>query len=58
MEAFTRLNNALGKEGAGLGLALVKDIASYHGSEPQLLKSKLLNGLLVRIAFKASQAPR
>ncbi|MEQ5403176.1 sensor histidine kinase N-terminal domain-containing protein [Providencia rettgeri] len=57
MEAFTRLNNALGKEGAGLGLALVKDIASYHGSEPQLLKSKLLNGLLVRIAFKASQAP-
>ncbi|MDH2375583.1 MULTISPECIES: sensor histidine kinase [Providencia] len=57
MEAFTRLNNALGKEGAGLGLALVKDIASYHGSEPQLLKGKLLNGLLVRIAFKASQAP-
>ncbi|HEP0305756.1 TPA: sensor histidine kinase N-terminal domain-containing protein [Providencia rettgeri] len=57
MEAFTRLNNALGKEGAGLGLALVKDIASYHGSEPQLLKSELLNGLLVRIAFKASQAP-
>ncbi|BBU96461.1 sensor histidine kinase N-terminal domain-containing protein [Providencia rettgeri] len=57
MEAFTRLNNALGKEGAGLGLALVKDIASYHGSEPQLLKSKLLKGLLVRIAFKASQAP-
>ncbi|MEX9847315.1 sensor histidine kinase N-terminal domain-containing protein [Providencia rettgeri] len=57
MEAFTRLNNALGKEGAGLGLALVKDIASYHGSEPELLKSKLLNGLLVRIAFKASQAP-
>lgn len=57
MEAFTRLNNAFGKEGAGLGLALVKDIASYHGSEPQLLKSELLGGLLVRIAFKVSQAP-
>ncbi|MEQ4675581.1 sensor histidine kinase N-terminal domain-containing protein [Providencia vermicola] len=57
MEAFTRLNNALGKEGAGLGLALVKDIASYHDSEPQLLKSELLGGLLVRIAFTASHAP-
>lgn len=57
MEAFTRLNNALGKEGAGLGLALVKDIASYHGSEPQLLKSELLGGLLVRISFKVSKAP-
>ncbi|MGG4609067.1 sensor histidine kinase [Providencia sp. Me31A] len=57
MEAFTRLNNALGKEGAGLGLALVKDIASYHGSEPQLLKSELLGGLLVRIGFKVSKAP-
>ncbi|MBO1929335.1 hypothetical protein J4731_15310 [Providencia rettgeri] len=33
----------------------MKDIASYHGSESQLLKSKLINGLLVRIVFKASQ---
>lgn len=40
MEAFTRLNNALAMEGSGLGLALVKDIAIYHGTDLQLLKEE------------------
>ncbi len=58
LKAFMRLNNAKGLEGSGLGLALVKDIASYHGSELQLLKSEHLGGLLVRITLKASRAPK
>ncbi|MCT8343339.1 MULTISPECIES: sensor histidine kinase [Photorhabdus] len=52
--AFNRLDNAAGHEGAGLGLALVKDIGIYHGTHPQLLPSETLGGLLVRIPFRLS----
>ncbi|MTC59353.1 HAMP domain-containing protein [Providencia rustigianii] len=58
VKAFMRLNNAKGLEGSGLGLALVKDIANYHGSELQLLKSEQLGGLLVRITLKTSRPPK
>ncbi|MBP6122664.1 MULTISPECIES: sensor histidine kinase [Providencia] len=58
MEAFTRLNNALGMEGSGLGLTLVKDIADYHDAQLQLLKSQELGGLLVRVKFTVSSAPK
>ncbi|SUI52727.1 Uncharacterised protein [Serratia marcescens] len=37
--------------GAGLGLALVKDITAYHGTRPELLSSAALGGLLVRVRF-------
>ncbi len=52
--AFNRLDNAAGHEGAGLGLALVKDIGIYHGTYLQLLPSETLGGLLVRIPFRLS----
>lgn len=55
MEAFTRLNNALAMEGSGLGLALVKDIAIYHGTDLQLLKGRELGGLLAKVVFQTSQ---
>ncbi|MGF7444256.1 hypothetical protein V7P28_10000, partial [Klebsiella michiganensis] len=37
--------------GAGLGLALVSDIARLHRSHPQLLRSETLGGLKVRLRF-------
>ena len=37
--------------GAGLGLALVKDIADWHGTHAELHTSPALGGLRVRLAF-------
>ncbi|MFI8416811.1 sensor histidine kinase [Serratia sp. NPDC078593] len=51
LQPFYRLDNAGAQPGAGLGLALVKDISSYHGTRPELLVSEALGGLLVRIRF-------
>lgn len=48
---FHRLDNVGEQSGAGLGLALVKDIAIYHQSHPELLTGGNLGGLLVRIRF-------
>ncbi|WP_404273475.1 sensor histidine kinase [Yersinia similis] len=49
---FNRLDNVGEQQGAGLGLALVKDITAYHTTRPELLRSELLGGLLVRISFR------
>ncbi|CNH18961.1 signal transduction histidine-protein kinase BaeS [Yersinia aldovae] len=48
---FHRLDNVGQHPGAGLGLALVKDITTYHKTRPELLPSELLGGLRVRIRF-------
>ncbi|ENA1775544.1 sensor histidine kinase [Yersinia ruckeri] len=52
---FHRLDNVGDQPGAGLGLALVKDIANYHQSHPELLFGETLGGLLVRIRFSLHQ---
>ncbi|MEH4564843.1 sensor histidine kinase N-terminal domain-containing protein [Klebsiella oxytoca] len=48
---FHRLENVGDNPGAGLGLALVSDIARLHRSHPQLLRSETLGGLKVRLRF-------
>ena len=45
---FHRLDNSAEQSGAGIGLALVNDIARYHRTRPELLRS-VAGGLLVRI---------
>lgn len=52
LQPFYRLDNVGEQPGAGLGLALVKDIAAYHHTRPELLSSRTLGGLLVRVRFK------
>ncbi|WP_226093327.1 sensor histidine kinase [Dickeya oryzae] len=51
MRPFHRLDNHHGLPGAGLGLALVRDIALWHHARLQLLDCPSLGGLRVRIAF-------
>ncbi|AHG18789.1 histidine kinase [Chania multitudinisentens RB-25] len=51
LQPFYRLDNVGEQSGAGLGLALVKDITHYHGTRPELLTSATLGGLLVRVRF-------
>lgn len=50
---FHRLDNAAEQSGAGLGLALVNDIARLHSTRPDLLRSPTSGGLLVRIKLLA-----
>lgn len=50
---FHRLDNSAEQSGAGIGLALVNDIARYHRTRPELLRSPM-GGLLVRIKLAAS----
>lgn len=52
LQPFHRLDNVGAQPGAGLGLALVKDITAYHGTQLELLSSPTLGGLLVRVCFK------
>ncbi|CAI0705356.1 sensor histidine kinase [Serratia ficaria] len=52
LQPFHRLDNVGDQPGAGLGLALVKDITAYHRTRPELLSSAALGGLLVRVRFK------
>jgi len=52
LQPFHRLDNVGSQPGAGLGLALVKDITHYHRTRPELLASPLLGGLLVRVRFE------
>lgn len=49
---FHRLDNSAEQSGAGIGLALVNDIARYHRTRPELLRSAL-GGLLVRVKLTA-----
>ena len=49
---FHRLDNSAEQSGAGIGLALVNDIARYHRTRPELLRSAL-GGLLVRVKLAA-----
>lgn len=48
-QPFRRLEQGSEQPGAGLGLALVRDIAHYHHGEVVLLPSSQLGGLLVRL---------
>lgn len=49
LQPFQRLDNVGCAVGAGLGLALVNDIARLHRTSPQLSRSETLGGLRVRI---------
>jgi two-component system, OmpR family, sensor histidine kinase TctE len=55
---FHRLENVGDNPGAGLGLALVSDIARLHRSHPQLLRSTALGGLKVSLRFLAAAPAR
>lgn len=48
---FHRLDNVDNVPGAGIGLALVNDIARLHRTHPQLSRSETLGGLSVRVRF-------
>ncbi|HGY5180714.1 sensor histidine kinase [Citrobacter braakii] len=48
---FHRLDNVGNVPGAGIGLALVNDIARLHRTHPQLSRSEALGGLSVRLRF-------
>ncbi len=48
-QPFQRLEQGSEQPGAGLGLALVRDIAHYHHGEVVLLPATQLGGLLVRL---------
>nr|WP_310615620.1 sensor histidine kinase N-terminal domain-containing protein [Pantoea cypripedii] len=51
LQPFSRLDNGLQQPGAGIGLALVKDICAWHGAELRLDRSPQLGGLRVTISF-------
>ena len=51
MLPFHRLDNVGNVPGAGIGLALVNDIARLHRTHPQLARSETLGGLSVRVRF-------
>ena len=48
---FHRLDNVGNVPGAGIGLALVNDIARLHRTHPQLTRSETLGGLRVQVRF-------
>ncbi|CCJ76097.1 Tricarboxylate transport sensor protein TctE [Cronobacter muytjensii 530] len=54
---FRRLDNAGMHPGAGLGLALVNDIARWHRTRAELLNGDRLGGLLVRVRLPLHRAP-
>ena len=51
LQPFGRLDNA-SQPGAGIGLALVKDICAWHGAQLQLDRSPQLGGLRIIISFR------
>lgn len=50
LQPFTRLDHS-GQPGAGIGLALVKDICAWHGARLRLDRSPQLGGLRVTVSF-------
>ncbi|PJG57553.1 sensor histidine kinase [Aeromonas cavernicola] len=57
-QPFLRLEHGADQPGAGLGLALVRDIAHYHHGEVSLLAAPQLGGLLVRLSLPLEPHPR
>lgn len=53
LQPFQRLDNAGDIAGAGIGLALVNDIARLHRAQPHFGRSGTLGGLLVRMRLAA-----
>ncbi len=51
LQPFYRLEHSSQVAGSGLGLALVKDIARWHGSQAQLSQSAQLGGLQITVQF-------
>lgn len=51
LQPFSRLDQT-NQSGAGIGLALVKDICAWHGAQLQLDRSPQLGGLRVTISFR------
>lgn len=51
LQPFHRLDNVGNEAGAGIGLALVNDIARLHRTHPQLMRSETLGGLCVKVRF-------
>ncbi|ESE84121.1 tricarboxylic transport regulatory protein [Salmonella enterica subsp. indica serovar 6,14,25:z10:1,(2),7 str. 1121] len=51
LQPFHRLDNVGNVAGAGIGLALVNDIARLHRTHPHFSRSEALGGLYVRIRF-------
>jgi len=58
LQPFYRLENTHQISGTGLGLALVKDIARWHGSQIRLSRSATLGGLAVAVAFTTVSSAR
>ncbi|MHA7001551.1 sensor histidine kinase [Aeromonas schubertii] len=56
-QPFVRLEHGGDQPGAGLGLALVRDIAHYHGSGLSLERGPSLGGLLARVGLGEAAAP-
>ena len=54
LQPFQRLDNVGDVAGAGIGLALVNDIARLHRSSPRLTRSSVLGGLQVSIRLLAT----
>lgn len=50
LQPFARLDSS-GQPGAGIGLALVKDICAWHGARLRLDRSPQLGGLRVTVSF-------
>jgi len=51
LQPFARLDHS-GQPGAGIGLALVKDICAWHGARLRLDRSPQLGGLRVSVSFQ------
>ncbi|MDQ4428707.1 sensor histidine kinase [Yokenella regensburgei] len=58
LQPFHRLDNVGNVAGAGIGLALVNDIARLHRSMPQLARSDTLGGLRVQLRLLLTLAPQ
>ena len=52
LQPFRRLENSSQHPGAGIGLALVNDICSWHDAQIRLGRSATLGGLRVQVSFR------